>query len=352
MASKPETGDLTQRAAPPVAVGRLPQLDGWRAISIACVLASHLLPLGPKFLRLNEAAGLLGMNLFFTLSGFLIGSFLLEKPDVSAFAYRRLFRILPLAWLYLAIVLTVLHAPFGVWRANFLFTANYEDPALGYLTGHMWSLCVEIHFYLLAGIAVLLFGRRGLWLFPILLPLVTLTRVVFDDPMSIRTHLRMDDILVGGTLALIVHAPRGISRFAVFRQPPFLYAALLLVCSMSMFGPALYLRPYAAALLVGSTLAQPTGWLSQRLARPSLAYVARISYALYIIHPAAAHGWFAESSKLVLYLVKRPLTLLITFALAHLSTFYYEERWIKLGRRLSNRSRGARPAHAVPPVTS
>ena len=55
---------------------RIPLLDGWRATSILLVLGSHLLPLGPKVLGLNEAAGAMGMALFFTLSGFLITQFL------------------------------------------------------------------------------------------------------------------------------------------------------------------------------------------------------------------------------------------------------------------------------------
>ena len=55
-------------------------LDGWRGISILLVLASHLLPLGPKGWQLNATAGPMGMALFFTLSGFLITRFLLDAP--------------------------------------------------------------------------------------------------------------------------------------------------------------------------------------------------------------------------------------------------------------------------------
>ena len=43
---------------------RLTVLDGLRAISIVLVLATHMLPLGPKSLRLNETAGAMGMSLF------------------------------------------------------------------------------------------------------------------------------------------------------------------------------------------------------------------------------------------------------------------------------------------------
>jgi len=78
-----------------------PALDGWRGISILCVLAAHILPIGPKFMQLNSTFGPLGMALFFTLSGFLITNLLLRNPSVIDFLIRRFFRIIPLAWLYI-----------------------------------------------------------------------------------------------------------------------------------------------------------------------------------------------------------------------------------------------------------
>ena len=69
---------------------RLPALDGLRATSILLVLACHMLPLGPKVLQLNGAAGAMGMSLFFALSGFLIISVLKNNADVPEFLIRRL----------------------------------------------------------------------------------------------------------------------------------------------------------------------------------------------------------------------------------------------------------------------
>ena len=64
---------------------RLPALDGWRGISILCVLAGHMLPLGPKFLQFNEMIATTGMSLFFILSGFLIVSMLVRNDNVASF---------------------------------------------------------------------------------------------------------------------------------------------------------------------------------------------------------------------------------------------------------------------------
>jgi hypothetical protein len=138
-------------------------LDGLRAISILLVLACHLLPLGPATLELNGMAGSMGMSLFFVLSGFLITSGLLRNPNVQEFVARRLARILPLVYAYTLVVFLVFtFQPKALFWTN-LFTVNYFTQYLDPdWSAHLWSLCVEIHFYLTIALVVLLFGRRGL----------------------------------------------------------------------------------------------------------------------------------------------------------------------------------------------
>src|SRR3954469_13750176 len=87
---------------------RLRPLDGWRGISILLVLGCHMLPLGPHWWRLNETAGLAGMSIFFTLSGFLIASMLYKHLDVGSFFIRRACRILPLAIAYITVAMLIL----------------------------------------------------------------------------------------------------------------------------------------------------------------------------------------------------------------------------------------------------
>ena len=149
---------------------RLIALDGWRGLSILLVLAAHLLPLGPKAWHLNFASGVLGMSIFFTLSGFLITNFLLHRPSVVDFLIRRLFRIIPLAWLYLVIALSIAHAPTESWLAHFFFYANWPPMDFVNITSHFWSLCVEVQFYVGIAILFLLLRRRGLMLIPFFLP--------------------------------------------------------------------------------------------------------------------------------------------------------------------------------------
>jgi peptidoglycan/LPS O-acetylase OafA/YrhL len=127
---------------------RYPQLDGWSGISILLVLAAHLLPLGPKRFQLNATAGVAGMAIFFTLSGFLITSFLMKSPTVANFISRRFFRIVPLALLYILVALVIAKAPMAAYVPHMLFYGNLPPFPLIDITAHLWSVCVEMQFYL------------------------------------------------------------------------------------------------------------------------------------------------------------------------------------------------------------
>ena len=103
---------------------RLPQLDGWRGISILLVLAGHLLPIGPKRFELNAAVAAAGMAIFFTLSGFLITRFLLQRPAVLDFLSRRIFRIVPLACSVMVVSLLISEASAEKYPPHLLYYAK------------------------------------------------------------------------------------------------------------------------------------------------------------------------------------------------------------------------------------
>jgi peptidoglycan/LPS O-acetylase OafA/YrhL len=304
---------------------KLPALDGLRASSILLVLGCHLLPLGPKALRLNETAGAMGMSLFFALSGFLITSGLMKNSDVHEFVARRLTRILPLAYAYTMIVFLVFtfNPKALLWTS--LFTVNYFTQYISAdLTAHLWSLCVEIHFYLAIAVIVLFFGRSGLWLvWPACLA-ITLLRVSAGAYIGIKTHLRVDEILAGACVATVFPNLSNLHiRIAVVG-----FSALLWAISSCPFVYAFqYLRPYTTALLLLVVVRYSTANPQTLLASRPLGYIATISYALYIIHPATVYGWMNEGTALTKYLLKRPISLALTFILAHLSTFYWERPW-------------------------
>lgn len=339
----------TTSADPTIAAGepvhrRLKMLDGWRAISILAVLAAHMLPLGPSRWGLNGSAGVFGMAVFFTLSGFLIVSILQRDTDTGRFLVRRVARIVPLAWVALALSLPLQGATAATWAANFLFTANLPPFRLAPWSTHFWSLCVEMQFYAAIALTVLVAGRRGLWLVPVAALAVTGLRVVTGTEVSIVTWLRVDEILAGGTLALVVHGDPAGRAVTMLRRLPFWPVAIAAVLSA---WPGLaglgYARPYLVAATVGITIMRPVGGLSRLLESRPAAYVAKISYALYIIHHFTLFGWLGSGDRLVKY-AKRPLCFAITFALAHLSTFHFENRFIAWSHRVRRRPSASAPS--------
>lgn len=317
--------------------GHLPILDGWRAISILLVMGCHMLPLGPSMLRLNECAGPAGMSLFFTLSGFLICHALWKNPDVISFFVRRIARIMPLALVASTAFLVIQSKSASFYVPHWLLYTNYDHRHITKITSHFWSLCVEMHFYLFIGVLVALTGRRGMALIPILALGVTGLRIACGETINIMTHLRVDEILTGVTLALVWLGELGVAgrllRAAMLQVPTVVWILLFAASCHPLSGPLQFLRPYLGTAVVGATLLRPALHDGILAARP-LKYIAGVSYALYVIHPASMYGWLGSGNDLEKYL-KRPICLAITFALAHLSTSTFEQRFTDLARWLT-----------------
>jgi peptidoglycan/LPS O-acetylase OafA/YrhL len=307
-----------------LATRRIPVLDGWRAISILLVLGAHLLPLGPAAFQLNWTAGAAGMALFFTLSGFLIVQFLAGGAPLGEFVAKRLARIVPLAWSAM-IILSLWHhyAPTVIAR-NFLFVANLPPASFMIGGNHLWSLCVEMQFYTAVAAVCMLFGRRGLYLVPLSAIAVTCARISAGQKISIVTWHRIDEILAGGTLALVHAGWLGqASKRALDRLPLLPCALVLAIASHPATGVVQYVRPYAAAALVGASLNHGPARLTRFLSSRPMRYIAEISYALYVVHGVLADTWLGTGTRVVKYL-KRPLLFAATFGIAHVSTRYFE----------------------------
>jgi peptidoglycan/LPS O-acetylase OafA/YrhL len=307
-------------------------LDGWRALSISLVLAGHLLPIGPKSWDLNVAVAAAGMAIFFTLSGFLITSFLLARPEPGEFLRRRLFRIVPLAWTAMLILAFWNTASAFVLFANLGFFANLPPGRLMNGGVHLWSLCVEMQFYLLVAALVAVGGRRSLYLLPLLCLAVTTLRIAHSNYIDSITWYRVDEILAGATLALIYDSGR-LKRIEALipRSLPLFLFGLLLISGHQATGPFNYVRPYLAALAVGTSLYAAPALVQRLFGSAPARYVAEISYALYVFHGMLMATWLGSGERLEKYL-KRPLFIFCTFALAHASTAWFERPLIRIGK--------------------
>lgn len=340
-ASEPEPG---ARAARPLhrnsqserAAHRFAMLDGWRALSILLVLCGHLLPLGPKWLRLNEAVAAMGMAVFFTLSGFLITRFLAaEGASVRSFVIRRFFRIVPLSWLVCIIVLPLERAPTGSYAPHFLFYANLPPGWLLSITSHLWSLCVEMQFYVGIALVVAIFGRRGLYSIPLISIGVTFLRIITGTEISVVTWLRVDEILGGGTVALAYLGWFGpVPMRLAGSLNVYLMLPLLLLASHTAGGAFDYCRPYVAASMVAASLVNAPPLLARLFEHRITGWIATVSYAVYIIHGVLMHTWLGTGALAEKYL-KRPLLIGATFLLAHLSTYKFEQPCVEYAKRLT-----------------
>lgn len=134
-------------------------LDGWRGLAVSLVLFEHFVD--PAWIT----AGRLGVDLFFVLSGLLMSRLLFEeRVPLQTFYFRRASRILPALVIYLFVVFAAWGA-YGQWvsgreaLATFTFLRTYIDPPIWssqFPIGHLWSLNVEEHSYvLLATIAAI-----------------------------------------------------------------------------------------------------------------------------------------------------------------------------------------------------
>lgn len=332
---------------PGAGFGRLAVLDGWRAVSILLVLAGHWLPLNPIIPGSNEAVAATGMAIFFTLSGFLITRFLFDRPQVGPFLIRRLFRILPLAWLAIFILYWFYPGNGDQVRllvANLFFYANLPPFPLLNGGGHLWSLCVEMQFYVGAALLVACGGRRALLALPMLAIIVTAMRIAAGARISIVSWYRVDEILAGATLAIVYFGHFGDRpRQWLMRYPLWLAVIVAILCCFFLQTPLAYGRPYAIAALVGATLLRSPAWFQRAMSsRPAL-YIAEISYAVYVIHGMLGATWLGSGGLVEKYL-KRPLLAAATLAVAHVSTFYYERYFIRLAKGLTPDCRAGKGA--------
>jgi peptidoglycan/LPS O-acetylase OafA/YrhL len=311
---------------------RLPGLDTLRALAIAVVMVFHLQWLLPDAFGPTGRFGWMGVDLFFVLSGYLIGSQLLKPVrdgrgiSLLDFYRKRAYRILPVYLVVLA-----LYTFWPLWREapgisplwQFLtFTENFfVDYSIHKAFSHVWSLCVEEHFYLLLPMIVLLMSRKAaawktiaLLALLVALGLAIRSYVYFhvllplgrdSDEFSVRyieriyypTYTRLDGLLAGVALALMrIFRPGWWST--LLQRANWLLAGgvMLMGCTLWMFADRVSavgnvigfpLMAVAMAMLVMAA-ADRRSWFG-RVRVPGAKLVATLAYSLYLTHKEIAH---------------------------------------------------------------
>ncbi len=133
---------------PRLVLEKMPNLDGLRAFACIFVVISHI----PKF-GLFGSIGAVGVGVFFTLSGFLMGYLYAQRPcdpiTVKKYAIARFARIVPIYWLVISVcvLISLLGAPNFPLQIDSL-SSIIRHYGLGGNVGPFWSIPLEIQYYL------------------------------------------------------------------------------------------------------------------------------------------------------------------------------------------------------------
>lgn len=340
--------------------GRIPSLDGLRAISILLVVVGHAIPpkTFPQLFTLFGHLGNYGVRIFFLISGFLITTLLLKEFDrtgrisLKNFYIRRSLRIFPAFYLY--VITIVILSSLGLvvlYRGDLLhtltYTMNYHLKRSWYLN-HIWSLSVEEQFYLLWPAVILLVRPRAalkiaLWVI-VLAPVIRLFMVfVFDaSPTALTRHFQaVSDALATGCLLAGFYNWLGrqdwYMRFSGKFWVPFL-AGLILAGSGAGFlwNPLLFYIPgqslanLGGILLIDHAIRHPGGWFGQVMNWKPLAYIGMWSYSIYLWQEL-----FLDHEKTGLG-IPLPYNVILTFAVSILSYYLIEQQFLKLKDRFTS----------------
>jgi len=372
---------LVNSSAPIRSSSRLPELDGLRGIAISLVLICH------GVFEQHYSSGVLsrlkfvgrlgwsGVDLFFVLSGFLIGGILLDvrsSPNYfKTFYLRRAYRILPVYSVLLALFsLCFLHLTAGPlggfssslipWFSYFTFTQNIWMALLGsFGVGAMivtWSLAVEEQFYLTAPLVVRMISPRKLVLVLLAViaaaPLLRTAIYLASSNGRIADYVlmpcRADGLSCGMLSAWLARNPRGWNfllahRSLLKKAACVLFAGLLVLnkwgtnlnVPMLTFGYSWLAWFYTSILLIA--LSGGSEWMRRVLRRPILMRLGTVSYFAYLFHvPLMEAGrrllalWFHHSFDAVQFFGAW-LGLAMTLALAAISWKYFEGPLLRVG---------------------
>lgn len=373
--------------------GRFAQVDGLRAIAILWVFLFHIVLLFAEFIPQAQTEALFGqshlqwmlhghfgVDIFFIISGFLIGDLLIGEVEKTGsirfwrFYVRRTIRLAPLYYLVIAVVFTfgwITQDPklniSNAW-ANLIYVNNFL-PDLEQFMPWTWSLAVEEQFYLLCPLLIFLMARQrmnpitilcvlavagfalniligmragGTFYFiihPSLNPADTTEFSKYYDLLYDNLHNRFVALLLGVLIAYLIRraaflrwmSNEGVSVLVLVVAMALIYAVLAQIKYDDWRTPvgALFMATYRYWFAIGIALLLLLTFTDTRLGRGlsrllSLNFwypVAQTSYSAYLVQPVvifmAIKGWYVGQAITTSAIVYIGLlTAAITFAIA------------------------------------
>lgn len=313
--------------------GRIPELDGLRGLAISMVLLYHYIQLswvtrpGSFAGKLQHAMGLgwTGVDLFFVLSGFLIGGILLDARSATnyfeVFYTRRFFRIVPLYAIVvlgfpslISVLTATTHGDFTwfgrntlPWYSYWAFAQNFwmaHTEQFGTLTlAVTWSLAVEEQFYLTLPFVVrwldnqqlMKFVRMGIYTAPLLRIGLALVYPHNWVAPFVLMPCRADALLLGVLAAMLLRDISWRERF----QRNHSFSILIPVLSLGMIALAIWAftsyHPIMQSLgytwvalfytnILAYSLIRPSSVLRRVLRAKWLGWLGGRAYGVYLLH--------------------------------------------------------------------
>jgi peptidoglycan/LPS O-acetylase OafA/YrhL len=334
-------------------------LDGLRAIAILAVLWHHHAENAVPGWNITKH-GFLGVDLFFTISGFLIVTLLLRerrrKDSISLrdFYIRRFLRIFPPYYLVLLVAGTVAFLKPGGTSSEavrhdlpyaILFVSNLVP--MQSLLAITWSLSVEEQFYLI----VPTIEKYARWTLPFLLPLayvlVSLPPFGAFAALPLPAFFRettFGPILLGVMLAHVLDEPRSfawVSRLVGAKFAPVVALGLVFAAASypaeEFFGWPRIVTHWAMLALVASCVVREANILAPLLSLWPIRRIGVVSYGIYLYHLVVMHFVLMglSAAGLASGFATFVGTTLGTWAVAELSYRLFEVRFLALKARFA-----------------
>ncbi|MDQ8187180.1 acyltransferase [Pelagicoccus sp. SDUM812002] len=369
---------------------RIKELDGVRGIAILMVVVWHFVTCRPKELmpgsllynlHVPTTAFWSGVDLFFVLSGFLIGGIILDNHTKQSFLkvfwIRRACRILPVLLLLLFTCWITgllldrqqflwLYRDLMPWWTYSTFTQNIamglNDIYGGQFLGITWSLAVEEQFYLVAPLAILFFRQKVFLrsLIPMILAAFVLRLAFPGFHTEVNTIFRMDSLLAGVLVAALYRSNIVWKNLEDNRNVTLAAFLCLLVATgglilresgFGLFKFSWFAILYATFLTV--VLLFQSSRLTWILRSKFLCFFGAIAYGFYMYHQAVLgflYGWLRGGTPTLLnfgdFLIITAASI-ISIGVSWISFKTYESYFLRIGSRYKF---GRSKVHEDPPV--
>ncbi len=328
-----------------------------------------------------QGLGGYGLNLFFAISGVLICSRILEEEarigrfDIKGFYIRRLLRIQPAAFVYLAVaalapLVGISHEGFKYWFGAVFFYRNYlphdVPPPSFFANGHFWTLAVEEHFYVILSL-VLFFARRYRLHVMLLLLLSSFVWPAIEGRLGLfnrglADHMTQDALkylIWPAFLALLLQIPDYRAFAARYLYPGVVTLLACIFFALDHYHHAIshpssshwlssrpdILRSDIDTVLtlfpfwIIATMIHPSSPLTRLLEWAPLRLIGRLSYSLYLWHVVFFLVRFGPTPQsknhMPHFWLHAPWNYALSFLIASLSYRFVEKPLIRLGHKLA-----------------